>query len=146
MKEITEEQARHIDKYEISEEPLSEEQEIYKENILDYYKYPRNKEELHNCTCKHRELNPLCGDDITLYLKIENNTITKATFTGKGCAISQASISMLTEKLEGMKLEQAKALKKEDIFTMLGIPISFVRMNCALLSLKTLTKAIEEKQ
>ncbi|MBI5797844.1 SUF system NifU family Fe-S cluster assembly protein [Candidatus Woesearchaeota archaeon] len=146
MKERTEEQARHIDRYEINEQPLSEEQEIYKENILDYYKYPRNKEELHNCSCKHRELNPLCGDEITIYLKIENNTITKAAFTGKGCAISQASISMLTEKLEGMKMSQAKDLKKEDIFAMLGIPISLVRMKCALLSLKTLAKALEEKQ
>lgn len=133
-----------IDKSEISSGTLTEEQEIYKENIIDYYKNPRNKKELTSYSHIHREINPLCGDDITLYLKVEKGTIKEAAFTGKGCAISQASISMLTEKIENISLKEAKKLKKEDILKMLGIPISFVRMKCALLSLKTLSKTLEE--
>ena len=141
---ITKEQAATIDRNEISSSELTEEQEMYKENIIDYYKHPRNKEELKDCTCKQREINPICGDEITLYMKVEKGIIKKASYTGKGCAISQASISMLTEKLKDMPIQEAKELKKEDIFEMLGIPISFVRTKCALLSLKTLSKSLEE--
>ena len=143
---ITKEQAASIDRNEIASTELTEEQEMYKENIIDYYKHPRNKEELKDFTCKHKELNPICGDEITLYLKIEKGKIKKASYTGKGCAISQASISMLTEKLKDMPIKDAKELKKEDIFDMLGIPISFVRTKCALLSLKTVSKSLEEQK
>ena len=143
---ITKEQAANIDRNEIASTELTEEQEMYKENIIDYYKHPRNKEELKDFTCKHKELNPICGDEITLYLKIEKGKIKKASYTGKGCAISQASISMLTEKLKDMPIKDAKELKKEDIFDMLGIPISFVRTKCALLSLKTVSKSLEEQK
>ena len=137
---------QQIDRNEITSSPLTEEQEIYKENIIDHYKHPTNKSELQNYTHKHREINPLCGDDITLYLKVNKGKITEASFMGKGCAISQASISMLTEKIKDMPLSEAKNLKKEDILHMLGIPISFVRMKCALLSLKVLQKEVEETQ
>ncbi|MSR86135.1 iron-sulfur cluster assembly scaffold protein [Candidatus Woesearchaeota archaeon] len=141
---ITKEQAQQIDRSKISSSELTEEQEMYKENIIDYYKHPRNKEELKDYTCKHRELNPICGDEIILYLKIEKGKVKRATYTGKGCAISQASISLLTEKITDMNITEAKNIKREDIFKMLGIPISFVRTKCALLSLKTLTKSLEE--
>lgn len=133
-----------IDRNEITSVLLTEEQEMYKENIIDYYKHPRNKAELKDYTHKHREINPLCGDDITLYLKVEKGKIKNASFTGKGCAISQASISLLTEKIKDMPLKEAKKIQKEDITNMLGIPISFVRMKCALLSLKVLSKELEE--
>jgi len=143
---LTKETAASIDKNEIASTSLTEDQEIYKENILDYYKNPRNKKELKDYTVKRKEVNPLCGDELTLYLKIDNDKISKATFLGKGCAISQASISMLTERIEGMSLREAKNLTKEDVLAMLGIPISIVRMKCALLSLKTITKSLEEKE
>ena len=143
---ITKEQAGSIDRNEIASTELTEEQEMYKENIIDYYKHPRNKEELKDFSCKHKEFNPICGDEITLYLKIEKGRIKKASYIGKGCAISQASISMLTEKLKDMPIKDAKELKKEDIFDMLGIPISFVRTKCALLSLKTVSKSLEEQK
>ena len=143
---ITKEQAMGIDRNEISSSPLTEEQEMYKENIMDFYKNPRNKRELQKYTCKHKEINPICGDEITLYLKINNRKINQATFTGKGCAISQASSSMLTEKIKNMPIEQAKNIQKEEILEMLGIPISFIRMKCALLPLKTLSKSLEEKK
>ena len=122
----------------------SEEDQMYRENILDYYKNPRNKKALQNATLVHRELNPLCGDDITIYLHIENQKINQATFLGSGCAISQASISMLTEKVVGKTLDDVKKLTKEDITTMLGITISPGRIKCVLLSLKSVMKGIEE--
>jgi nitrogen fixation NifU-like protein len=118
-------------------------EELYKENILDHYKNPRNKGKLENCHC-HKESNPLCGDEIILYLVIEEGKIKEVKFEGYGCAISQASVSMLTEKLKGMLVEKAKTLTHDDIVKMLSIPISPVRMKCALLSLKTLHKGLEK--
>jgi nitrogen fixation protein NifU and related proteins len=118
-------------------------EDVYKENIIEHYKCPINKSEMQDPTHKHKELNPLCGDEITIYLKIEEDKIANVSFTGKGCAISQASISMLTEKLMGLDVDTAKDITKEDIFEMLGIPISYSRMKCALLSLKVVLKGLE---
>ena len=132
-----------IDKNKLSERELTEEEEeIYKENILDYYKNPRNKKELETKTKAH-DKNTLCGDEVTIYLKLEKNKIKDATFTGNGCEISQASASMLTEKLKGLTIKQAKAISKEEILKMLGIPLSFMRIKCALLPLKVLNKTLE---
>jgi len=122
-------------------ENLSDEQEIYKENIIDHYKHPHNKGEIEH-TKSHRELNTSCGDELTIYLNIKNNIIENISFTGHGCAISQASVSMLTDKLKGMAVEEAQKVSKDDILTLLGIPISYVRMKCALLSLKTVQGAL----
>ncbi len=120
---------------------LTEIQEIYKENIIDHYKYPHNKGKInHNKT--HRELNTSCGDELTIYLNIKKNIIENISFEGHGCAISQASVSMLTDKLKGMTIEETLKLNKDDILEMLGIPISYVRMKCALLSLKTVQGAL----
>ena len=122
---------------------ITEEEELYKENIIDHYKHPHNKEAIPDCQLTHREYNPLCGDDITIYIEIENEKVKRATFQGHGCAISQASISMLTDKIKGMEVKKAKELTREEILDMLGIPIGPVRMKCALLSLKVLIKGIE---
>jgi nitrogen fixation protein NifU and related proteins len=120
---------------------LTEIQEIYKENIIDHYKHPHNKGKIdHNKT--HRELNTSCGDELTIYLNIKNNIIENISFEGHGCAISQASVSMLTDKLKGMTIEETLKLNKDDILELLGIPISIVRMKCALLSLKTVQGAL----
>ena len=122
-------------------ENLTEIQEIYKENIIDHYKHPHNKGKIdHNKT--HRELNTSCGDELTIYLNIKNNIIENISFEGHGCAISQASVSMLTDKLKGMTIEETLKLNKDDILELLGIPISIVRMKCALLSLKTVQGAL----
>ena len=118
--------------------------EIYKENILDHYKHPRNKGELSPCDVCRRELNPLCGDEISIYLNFKDDKVADVKFNGNGCAISLASVSMLTERLKGMTKEDIQKLKDEDILNMLGISISQVRMKCALLSLKTVQKGIEE--
>jgi len=117
--------------------------DFYKENILDHYRNPRNAGTLENPTYTHESHNPLCGDVIRVDLHInEDNLVDKVTFEGKGCAISQASASMLTEMIEGKSLDEVKQISKEDILELLGIPIGPVRMKCALLSLKALKAGV----
>jgi len=112
---------------------------LYRDNILDHYKNPRNYGKLENPDISHEEYNPLCGDRLTIQLKIgADNRVEAVKFSGHGCAISQASASMLTEMIEGKSLDEVKAITKEDILDMLGIPIGPVRLKCALLSLKAL--------
>ena len=114
-------------------------EDFYRENILDHYRNPRNKGHLEHPTHSHEEDNPLCGDVIRIDLHVnEEDVIDQVRFDGQGCAISQASASMLTEMLEGKSLEEARALGKEDILEALGIEIGPVRLKCALLSLKVL--------
>ncbi len=115
---------------------------IYRENILDHFKSPRNFGTLENPDLKHRELNPVCGDQIEIQANVKEGKIEKIKFNGKGCAISQSSASMLTEKAKSMSLEKAKKITKEEIVEMLGIPISPTRLKCAILSLDTLKNAI----
>jgi nitrogen fixation NifU-like protein len=117
--------------------------DFYKENILDHYRNPRNAGTLDEATHSHESHNPLCGDIIRIELHVnENDVVDRVAFNGKGCAISQASASMLTEMIEGMKLDEVKQISKEDILEMLGIEIGPVRMKCALLSLKALKAGI----
>ena len=130
----------------LSTSQLTEEQEIYKENIIDHYKHPRNKKELENATHKENGINPMCGDHITIYLIIKDNKIEEITFTGDGCAISQASVSLLTDELLGKDLDFAKKITDQNVYDLLGIPISHTRTKCALLSIKTVQKAINLNQ
>lgn len=117
--------------------------DFYRENILDHYRHPRNKGHLEHPTHTHTEHNPLCGDIITIELHVnEQNVIDGVRFDGEGCAISQASASMLTEMLQGKTLDEAKKLSKEDILEALGIQLGAVRLKCALLSLKVLKGAV----
>jgi len=113
--------------------------DFYKENILDHYRNPRNAGVLETPTYSHEEHNPFCGDVLRIDLHVnDQNIIDQVAFKGKGCAISQASASMLTEMLKNKTVEEAKAIGKEDILEALGIEIGPVRMKCALLSLKVL--------
>src|SRR3989338_10305062 len=115
---------------------------IYKENILDHYKNPRNKGNLENPDIQHRELNPLCGDQIEITMKLDGQKIADIKFAGHGCAISQSSASMLTEKVKNISLEEANKMTKEDVVEMLSIPISPTRLKCAILCLDTLKNGI----
>ena len=116
---------------------------IYQENILDHYKNPRNFGKIENASVNHHEYNPLCGDKIDMFLIIDkNNKIVDVKFHGSGCAISQASASMLTEQIKGKNIKELKKLTKENILELLRIPISPVRLKCALLSLDTLKNSI----
>ena len=84
--------------------------ELYQEVILDHNRNPRNFRVMEHASCQAKGHNPLCGDQLKLYLKIHNHVIEDVSFEGKGCAISQASASIMTEVLKGLSCEQAKAL------------------------------------
>ena len=118
--------------------PASADDQFYREYILDHYKNPRNFGRLENPDVSHEELNPLCGDVIGIDLRVKDGRIDDVRFHGRGCAISQASASLLTERIKGMSLEEAKKIGKEDVLDELGIEISAARIKCALLSLKVL--------
>ena len=115
---------------------------LYREAILDHYKYPRNKGHLDQPDVSHFDHNPFCGDEITLELKIEDGVVIDAAFDGRGCAISQASASMMTEEIIGKSLEELKGWTKDDILELLGIEIGPVRLKCALLPLKALKAGV----
>lgn len=113
--------------------------DMYRENILDHSKNMRNKGALDPADIDFEATNPLCGDRLRLTLRVdENHHITAVGWEGEGCAISQASASMLGEEILGKTLEEARQITKEDIFDMIGIPLSMNRVKCALLSLKAL--------
>jgi nitrogen fixation protein NifU and related proteins len=113
--------------------------DIYREIILDHYRNPRNKGKLALADVSVHDSNPLCGDEIDIHLKIESNKVQEIKFEGRGCAISQASASMLTEMVMGKDLEFLKDLKKEDILENIGLTnLGPARIKCALLSLKVL--------
>jgi nitrogen fixation NifU-like protein len=112
--------------------------DMYRQQILDHYKNPRNKGEMDDPTFSHTGENPSCGDTITMNVKLDDDgeTIEFVSFTGDGCAISQASASMLTSELQGKTLEELEAMDREDVTEMLGVDISPMRIKCAVLAEK----------
>ena len=122
----------------MSTRPASADDQFYREYILDHYKNPRNFGRLEHPDITHEEDNPLCGDVIGMDFQINGGVIEDIRFHGRGCAISQASASLLTERLKGLALEDAKKIGKEDVLGELGIDISPARIKCALLALKVL--------
>lgn len=118
--------------------------DFYRENILDHGKNPRNKGILVPADFDHEGSNPLCGDRLRLTLRLDDSKKRIATLAwdGEGCAISQASASMLGEQILGMTLDEVATIGKQDILDMIGIPLSMNRVKCGLLSLKVLTVAL----
>ena len=117
--------------------------DIYREIILDYYRNPRNFGKIEHPDISQRDSNPLCGDELEMHINIKENKVSDVKFTGKGCAISQASASMLTELIMGKDFEYVKKLTKEEILENLGLPdLGPARIKCALLSLKVLKYGI----
>lgn len=117
--------------------------EMYSEAILRYYEMPPNKSKMPAPDKQSHLDNPLCGDEITVYLKIKNGKIEKASFEGQGCAVSQASASMLLESIEEKKVSEVEKLREEDVLEMLGGKISPARLKCAFLGLRAIEKALE---
>jgi nitrogen fixation NifU-like protein len=108
--------------------------DMYRQQILDHYKNPRNYGELDDPTFSHVGENPMCGDEITVDINLaDDETIEYAAFRGDGCAISQASASMLTSELQGMSLDELAELDRDDVIDLLGVDISPVRVKCAVL-------------
>jgi len=117
--------------------------DIYREIILDYYRNPRNYGKIQNPDVAQKDSNPLCGDELEMHLNIKDNKVADVKFTGKGCAISQASASMLTELIMGKDFDYVKKLSKEDILDNLGLhDLGPARIKCALLSLKVLKSGL----
>ncbi|MGH2915756.1 MAG: iron-sulfur cluster assembly scaffold protein [Solirubrobacteraceae bacterium] len=120
--------------------------ELYRENILEHYKRPHNwsppAPELDRVDLEFHDLNPLCGDDLTVKLALDDKgRVSDVRFEGHGCAISQAAASMTSDEVRGMTAEQLLALDRSFVLELLGIDISAQRMKCALLSLKVLKGA-----
>ncbi len=115
--------------------------DFYRDYILDHYRNPRNFGQIENPDAQAEDLNPLCGDQIRIELKVDDGVISDLKFSGKGCAISQASTSMLTESVKGMKLEDAATLSKDIVLENVGIGISPTRLKCAMLGLRVLKSA-----
>ena len=112
--------------------------EIYRENILEHYKHPRHHGQLEKPDITYEDANPLCGDVIRMDFRIDQGRIADVAFSGHGCSISQASASMLCEKVHGLSLDEAKKISRDDVLEMLGIELGPVRLKCELLALKTL--------
>ncbi|TME09600.1 MAG: SUF system NifU family Fe-S cluster assembly protein [Chloroflexi bacterium] len=116
--------------------------DLYRDYILEHYRRPHNFGALDNATATQEGANPLCGDRITLQLRVVGDQIAAVGFTGRGCAISQASASLLTDEVKGKEVDAAAAMQASDVLDLLGIEISPARMKCALLSLETLQGAL----
>jgi nitrogen fixation protein NifU and related proteins len=116
--------------------------DLYRDYILEHYRRPHNFGQLDGATTSQEGANPLCGDRITLQLRVRGGVIDGVAFTGRGCAISQASASLLTDEIKGKALDQAQAMTSGDVLDLLGIEISPARMKCAMLSLETMHGAI----
>ncbi len=113
--------------------------DIYREQIIDLYENPLNFGELDPADFSYEEDNPLCGDVIRIDVRLdEDGRIAEAAWSGDGCAISQASASLLTEEIQGKTLAEVKAFPKEELLDLIGVPLSMARIKCALLSLKVL--------
>jgi len=111
---------------------------IYREIILDHSKNPRNRGTLDPADFTYEDVNPLCGDEVRIDVRVKDDHVSEIAFSGRGCAVSQASASILTEMVEGMSIDEVKQITKDDLLEEIGIPVSPARLKCALLSLKVL--------
>jgi len=119
--------------------------DMYQENILDHYSSPRNKGKLDHADLRAKERNPLCGDEIEIFVSLDaERKIAEVKFEGQGCAISQAAMSMLSLELPGKTLEELERMTPEDVKELVVVPLSPVRLKCAVLSLQTAHKALRE--
>jgi nitrogen fixation NifU-like protein len=115
---------------------------IYREIILEHYQHPRNRGTLDPADFSYEDTNPLCGDEVRIDVRVRDGHVSEIKFSGRGCAVSQASASILTEMVEGKTLDEVKAIGKDELLDEIGIPVSPARMKCALLGLKVLKAGV----
>ena len=118
--------------------------DLYRENILDHYRNPRNHGRIEDAAATAEGMNPLCGDEVTITVAFgdDGETIEDVRFEGRGCAISQASTSMLTELIKGRKAADVLDFERDELLEEVGIPLTPVRLKCAILGLHTLKVAL----
>ena len=120
--------------------------QLYREIILDHYKNPRGHGVMENPDVEAEGQNPLCGDEVSIYVAFreDGETIEEVKFSGRGCAISQAATSMLTEIVEGKTASEVATMPRDELLDELGIPLTPMRLKCALLGLTTLRLALHK--
>jgi nitrogen fixation NifU-like protein len=131
--------------YSTAEGILREMDDLYRDYILEHYRRPHNFGVLDAPTASYEGSNPLCGDRITMMLGIHDGIVSEVAFTGRGCAISQASASLLTDEIKGKTVAAVEAMTPDDLLDLLGIDISPARLKCALLSLDTVAHALADE-
>lgn len=117
-------------------------QTLYREELLEHYRNPLNFGELSDYTVSAKQTNPFCGDDVEIFIKLNGDKAENIRFTGKGCAISMAGASMLTERVKGKGKNQLTKFSENDMLNLLGIEVSETRKKCALLALSVLKDCI----
>jgi nitrogen fixation NifU-like protein len=125
---------------------LTEFDQLYREVILDHYKNPRGHGMIESADAEAEGQNPLCGDEVSIYVRFgaDHETIEEVKFSGRGCAISQAATSMLTELVQGKRATDVATLDKEELLEEIGIPLTPIRLKCAMLGLTTLKVALHK--
>ena len=125
---------------------MSEFDQLYREVILDHYKNPRGHGVMDAPDADAEGMNPLCGDEVSIYVRFaeDHETIDEVKFAGRGCAISQAATSMLTEMVQGKRAAEVAELDKDELLEEIGIPLTPIRLKCAMLGLTTLKVALHK--
>jgi nitrogen fixation protein NifU and related proteins len=125
---------------------MNEFEQLYREVILDHYKNPRGHGLIEDADAEAEGQNPLCGDEVSIYVAFgeDGDTIDEVKFSGRGCAISQAATSMLTELVQGRSAQEVARLPRDELLDEIGIPLTPVRLKCALLGLSTLKLALHK--
>jgi nitrogen fixation NifU-like protein len=125
---------------------MSEFDQLYREVILDHYKNPRGHGLIENADAEAEGQNPLCGDEVSIYVAFadDGDTIEEVKFSGRGCAISQAATSMLMEMVTGRSATEVATLQRDELLDEIGIPLTPIRLKCALLGLSTLKLALHK--
>ena len=119
---------------------------MYRDFILDLYRYPLNKKIMTDFDVEHREYNPLCGDDITVQIKFDKGgTVLDIGHQGTGCAISQAAVSLITDAVSGKGKEEIEKIGEKDVYGLLGFEVVYTRQKCALLGLSAIKYAITKE-
>jgi nitrogen fixation protein NifU and related proteins len=120
--------------------------DLYREEVLDHYKHPRNHGTIEDADAHADGMNPLCGDEVSIDVAFDRNSISEVKFSGQGCAISVAATSMLTELAIGKTVDEAAALELDDLLAETPIPLTPVRLKCAILGLTTLKIALHRSR